>query len=182
MRGIKQKGIPSRLLVALFCLQAFLPSCVKENDDIPDGIINYVEVGDPVPLFSVHGDGEDVFNSSSFKNKRSLLVFFVTTCGDCDRELPKAQKVWEILQADDEFQVITIARKEELSAVEEYWKKKGYTMPFYLDLDRSVFDLFANSTIPRFYVIDPEGVITWMGIETIELSAEEIVEKMRNIT
>lgn len=168
-----------RILMGMLFPLFLLSACIKEDDDIPDEIINYVGVGDKVPAFTVEsGDGKE-FDSSSFVGKRSLLALFVTTCSDCDRELPKAQAVWESLQGEDEFQVITIARKNNKADVDAYWKKKQFTMPVFLDLDRTVFDLFANSTVPRFYVIDEQGKVIWMGIETISLSAAEIEKKVR---
>jgi hypothetical protein len=40
-------------------------------------------------------------------------------------------------------------------------------MGYYTDADRSVFNKFANSTIPRIYMIDADGVIRWMAVEEL---------------
>jgi len=155
-------------------------ACVRESDNIPD-MINYVEVNDEVPHFEVNDGDGGTFSSEDFIGKRSLLVLFDTTCEDCQRELPKANTVWENLQSDPDCQVIAISRGQKKEIVDKYWKEEHFDMPTYLDPDRTVFDKFANSTIPRFYLINSEGIIQWMGIEKITLEPEDIIERLKNL-
>ena len=54
-------------------------------------------------------------------------------------------------------------------------------MPFYLDPDKKVFSLFANSTIPRVYLVNPENIVTWMAVEQMDLSAKQLIGKIEQI-
>ena len=54
-------------------------------------------------------------------------------------------------------------------------------MPFFLDPKREVFSLFANSTIPRLYLSNRENIVTWMAIEEMELTTEQLIEKINAI-
>jgi len=160
--------------LAMMCL-----SCIKEDDSSAE-VINYVEVGDLVPDFSVSDGIGNTFSSSFFVGKRSLLVLFSTTCGDCQRELPKVNKIWEELRDDPFYRVITIAREQNKEITDMYWNDEDFTMPKYLDPDRSVFSLFASSTIPRLYIINEEGVIEWMAIEVLTITSEELLAKIKH--
>lgn len=157
-----------------------LVSCVKDGDSIPYEVINYVEVGDSVPEFTVSDEKGNTFNSSDFVGKRSLLILFASTCPDCQEVLPIIDRdVWAQIKDDSDYQLITISRDESAQTVNKYWSKNNYTMPAYLDPGRNVFSLFANSTIPRLYIINEEGVIEWMAIEELNISSEELINKIK---
>ena len=54
-------------------------------------------------------------------------------------------------------------------------------MPFYLDPNEKVFSLFANSTIPRVYLVNRENIVTWMAVEQMSLSAKQLIGKIEQI-
>ena len=111
----------------------------------------------------------------------TLLVFFVTTCSDCERELPKIEEVWEKLKENPNFRLVTVSREETASTVNKYWEKEKFTMPFFLDSKREVFSLFANSTIPRLYLSNRKNIVTWMAIEEMELTTEQLIKKIEEL-
>ena len=103
------------------------------------------------------------------------------TCGDCKRELPKIDSVWNELKDQPTFRLVTISRGETAEVVNAFWKEQNFTMPFYLDPDKKVFSLFANSTIPRVYLVNRENIVTWMAVEQMDLSAKQLIEKIEQI-
>jgi peroxiredoxin len=154
-------------------------SCLKDEGHIPYKVINYVEAGDPVPSFTASGDKGDTFHSSGFAGKRSLLVLFVSSCGDCQKVLPVLNReIWPQIKDDAHCQLIMISRDEPAQEVAKYWLDNKYTMPFYLDPGRKVFSLFANSAVPRLYLINEEGIIEWMTVEKLDISSEELIYRM----
>jgi peroxiredoxin len=171
----------NKCIILLFsAIVAAFVSCIKEGDDIPDEIINYVEVGDVVPMFTVADDKGGAFSSSGFAGKRSLLVLFVSSCGDCQKVLPVINnEVWPWVKDNPGYQLITIARDEPAQEVANHWSDNKYTMPAYLDPGRKVFSLFANRTIPRLYIINEEGIIEWMAVEKLEISSSELIDKVK---
>lgn len=162
----------------VLCALYFLTSCIKEDKKGDEEIINYVQVGDKVPYFSVDNGSGTLFTSDNFEGKKSLLFLFHTGCEDCQRELPKIDTVWQNIQNQPDIQIITIARQESKTSIDNYWSKEGFFMPFYLDTDRTVFNLFANSTIPRLYFINSYGIVDEFYIETIPLTAGQIEDKL----
>lgn len=156
-----------------------LPACIKE--ELPDSsTADRVRVGDVVPSFTASDGQGNNFSSSAFIGKRSLLVLFHTGCGDCQRELPVVEEVYKAVKQEADYQVITIAREEALASVSSYWNEQSFTMPFYLDTNRAVFLLFATSTIPRLYIINTKGVVTWMAVETLDgMNGTKLLQLLR---
>ena len=171
------------LFAALCC---GLPSCVGEpdNNNKKEGL---VKVGDHVPSFTVYDDEGNAFSSSEFAGKQSLLLFFDITCGDCKREFPKIEQVWNSLKDSPDFCMVTISRvtagktrEEDIEAVNDYWSS-GFTMPKYFDNNRQVYNLFTEAYVPRVYLIDKQGIVRWMAIENVNLTAAELVEKIKSL-
>ena len=143
-------------------------SCI--NDSEP-ATAEYITTGMRVPAFTVEGAGGIRFESpSDFADRTTLLVFFATWCPQCGNELPAINEVWESLREDAEKKVIAISRggegahEQSETIISAYWAENGYGMPWYMDPDRHVFDLFAESTIPRMYIIDRTGTVVWYGV------------------
>jgi len=163
-------------VIALF-VSLITISCIGDDND---DIINYVGIGDSVPVFSAEGVDGGSFSSISFTGKRSLLVLFATTCPDCQRELPIINRIYDAVKDDPNILVLGISRAEDRSAIQEYWVTAVFSIPAYLDPDRSIFDKFANSTIPRIYIIDENGVIEWMAIEKLMITEAQLLAKLRH--
>ncbi len=153
-------------------------SCIQDKEE---DIINYIEENDTLPEFTVKDSNGTALHSQDLSGKVTLLTFFVTTCGDCKRELPKIDSVWNVLKTNPVFRLVPISRGEAAETVETFWKEQGFTMPFYLDPDKEVFSLFANHTVPRLYLVNQQNVITWMAVEKTDLSAGQLVEKVEQM-
>ena len=155
-------------------------SCINEKDKSEE-IENYILVNDKLPEFTVKNIDNEELKSQEFNGRVTLLVFFVTTCPDCQRELPKIEQVWENLKDTPDFRLVTISREEKVDVISKFWKEHQFDMPFYLDPDRQVFSLFANSTVPRIYLVNRENVVTWIAIEEMSLSAKQLEEKINEM-
>ena len=137
------------IFVTLLAFTLLLLSCIKDEKE---DVINYIEENDKLPEFTVKSPTGEELHSDDLSGNTTLLVFFVTTCGDCKRELVNA-----------------------------FWKEQNFTMPFYLDPNEKVFSLFANSTIPRVYLVNRENIVTWMAVEQMSLSAKQLIGKIEQI-
>ena len=161
------------IFVTLLAFTLLLLSCIKDEKE---DVINYIEENDKLPEFTVKSaTGEELY-SENLSGNTTLLVFFVTTCGDCKRELPKIE-----LKDHPTFRLVTISRGETVEVVNDFWKEQNFTMPFYLDPNKKVFSLFANSTIPRVYLVNRENIVTWMAVEQMSLSAKQLIGKIEQI-
>ncbi len=132
-------------------------SCVGEKEE-PEWVL---KAGDRLPDFEVTTiDGQKVSSADSYKTNL-IIVFFNTTCKDCQRELPVVQAQYEEnleLPESERSQYICIAREEGAADIEQYWTDNHLTLPVSPQTDRSIYSKFASIGIPRiFYAKD--GII-----------------------
>lgn len=148
------------MIMSLICLT----SCFTDDDDLSEAVEG-VEVGDALPDFTVTlSDGAQV-SPSTLSGKVSVIVFFNTTCKDCQRELPLVQRVYE--DEGDEVNFVCISREQSAVDVAAYWGAQSLTLPYSAQTDRSVYNLFASATIPRVYVTDADGIVRSVFVEAM---------------
>lgn len=149
----------------LLCL--LLTGCSSiEDDETKERVV----VGDRVPLFSVEmvKDGERSTFSTAQLTGETVIVFFNTTCPDCQRDLPKLNQYYLKHKADEGFQMVAISREEGEEDVAAYWKDKGLQIPYFAQNDRRIYELFASSIIPRVYFVSAKGIVTRIFIERFD--------------
>ncbi|MDE6786994.1 MAG: TlpA family protein disulfide reductase [Muribaculaceae bacterium] len=139
-------------------LVMLMAGCVGEKEE-PEW---FLQPGDALPDFEVVTiDGQKVSSSDSY-DATLIIVFFNTTCPDCQRELPILQRQYEdnlSLPESERSQYICISREEGSADVEQYWSENHLTLPVSAQNDRNIYSKFASIGIPRvFYAKD--GVIT----------------------
>jgi peroxiredoxin len=123
-----------------------------------------VEVGDKAPWFRIQTtEGKDVA-LTDLRGKVVVVTFFATWCAACNVELPHLQQLWEGNRGNPDFAMIVISRGETKDVVTAFAKDHGYTFPVAVDSDASVFALFAESLIPRAYVISRDGTIRFSAV------------------
>lgn len=149
----------------LLCL--LLTGCSSiEDDETKERVV----VGDRVPLFSVEmvKDGERSTFSTAQLTGETVIVFFNTTCPDCQRDLPKLNQYYLKHKVDEGFQMVAISREEGEEDVAAYWKDKGLQIPYSAQNDRRIYELFASSVIPRIYFVSAQGIVTRVFIERFD--------------
>jgi thiol-disulfide isomerase/thioredoxin len=148
-----------------------LGACSMSDDDDDSGsseVKEYVKVGDRVPVFSVDvvdAEGRTSTFSTAQLTGETVIVLFNTSCGDCQRELPRLNDYYLEHRNDAGFQMVAISREEEPESVAAFWKEKGLSMPYSPQPDRRIYGLFASAVIPRVYFCGADGIITKVLIE-----------------
>ncbi len=142
----------------LLCLLIMGCSSIEDNNEVTER----VHVGDRVPLFTVEVEADGVHRSFSTAQLtgETVIVFFNTTCPDCQRDLPKLNQYYLKHKADEGFQMVAISREEGEEDVAAYWKDNGLQIPYFAQNDRRIYELFASSIIPRVYFVSAQGIVT----------------------
>ncbi|MBQ9440122.1 MAG: TlpA family protein disulfide reductase [Paludibacteraceae bacterium] len=136
--------------LSLFAL--LLCACINDKPD--EG--SQVSVGDTLPQFTVTLNNGSIVSDTSLRGQHALIVFFHTSCSDCQHELPVIQQFFE---AQQQCRVVCISREQETESVEAYWQQHNLTMPFSAQSTREVYSLFAASHIPQIFLVSPQGII-----------------------
>lgn len=126
----------------------FVSSCTDRPEPA-----ELVRVGDLLPAFTVQLSDGTLLDSSDLRP--GLIVFFHTGCPDCRQVLPAVQQVYDIYKEDIRFVAISRAQPD----AADYWQQNGLSIPLSAQPDRSLYDRFARSGIPRIYVVDASGRI-----------------------
>ncbi|MDE6336433.1 MAG: TlpA family protein disulfide reductase, partial [Muribaculaceae bacterium] len=135
---------------------ALLSSCVTEDQPDNEG----VEIGDPLPSFSLTlNDGRRV-STKSLRGKKVLIELFNTSCPDCQESLPTINTLYNSMKDREDIEIFAIARDEVAAAIALYWEDNNFTLPYSPQPDRKVYELFASVGIPRIFIANPDGIIT----------------------
>lgn len=133
-----------------------LTGCINEREEP----VWSLQVGDRLPEFEVVLNNGDQVTTESLRDSESVIVFFNTSCGDCRRELPEIQKLYdECLLQNRLVRFICISREEGAASVAKFWDENHLTMPYSAQPDRRIYNLFASSGIPRIYEVDKDLMI-----------------------
>ena len=146
----RQTAYHSILLLVSF----LLVSCITEEEEIPTG--SELVVGDKIPSFSVTMNTGETISDKDLSGQLSLIVFFNTGCKDVQKELPVIQRFYDTYP---EYPLICISRAETESSIAKYWKENKLTLPYSAQRDKTIYEKFASQTIPRIYIVSPEGII-----------------------
>jgi len=161
-------------LLLLFLLFAVVTACISDNE--PDQGDFTIKTGERCPDFSVATSDGSTVTTSSLRGEKSLLVFFNTSCPDCQRELPQIQALYdEVREKKIPLRILCIARNENASSISSYWAKHSLSLLFSPQEDTKVFNLFADYGIPRLYLISEDLVIVDQWDENNAPSPEDIL-------
>lgn len=157
---IMKQYIFSLIIVCLFT------SCLgKLETTNPTDIIT---VGQKLPNFEVVLSNGTTLTSGMLQGKPAIIVFFNTGCRDCQRELPLIQQLYEE-DATHAANFLCISRNEGNASIEAYWERNGLTLPYSAQEDKTVYNLFATSSIPRVYIADSSGTVRYAYVEKVDL-------------
>jgi cytochrome c biogenesis protein CcmG/thiol:disulfide interchange protein DsbE len=100
-------------------------------------------------------------DTKAMRGKLVVVKFFAEYCEPCKRTLPAAQKMHERYAGTVEF--IGVSEDEQESAARRMVATYGLTFPVVLDRGNVLAGRFRVNEIPVTFVIDPEGIVKWVG-------------------
>ena len=128
-----------------------------QSEEAGGGTTGKVQIGDEVPAFELTDTDGATVSSSSLSGQVYLLSFFDTGCPDCRKEFPVLQQIYD--KYNGSVAVINVPRSQTVSEVSQYWTDSGLSMPVYYPNDKRLYYKFADSGIPRIYVVDGKGIV-----------------------
>ena len=143
-------------------LLAMSSSMILNGQDDPSTLL---KTGEAAPVFKCKTiDGKD-FDLSKERGRIVMINFFATWCGPCNQELPVLQAdIWEKYKSNPNFALIVLGREHSEKEVKDFASRKGLSMPFAPDPDRSIFKLYASQNIPRNIIVGKDGKIMYQNI------------------
>ena len=115
-----------QFILILFTTLVTMCSCLGKVEQMTRDT-DVVKVGQKLPQFSVTTSNGMVVSNTTLQGKPSVIVFFNTLCGDCQRELPIVQQVYN--QYANRAYFICISRAQGTDDVAAYWQSKNFNLP-----------------------------------------------------
>ena len=135
-----------------------------------------VKDGQKAPNFEVQMFDGSTVKLSDLKGKVVLLNFWATWCPPCRAELSRVEK--DIIEKfkGEPFVFLPVSRGENRATVAAFREKMGYTFPMGLDTDGRVYAEYAQTYIPRNFLIDKNGVVVKASVGYDEAEFAELIK------
>ena len=118
-------------------------------------------VGDRLPDFEVVMNDGSVVDDVILSEGVSVVMFFHTSCPDCQQALPRMQQIYDEYISKGVYFAF-ISREESVVDIESYFNEKGLKLPYSAQNDRKVYEQFAQTRIPRIYICEKGGIIRYI--------------------
>ena len=152
----------------------------QENRPSPEQATR-VKAGTEAPDFTVQMFDGSTVKLADLKGKVVLLNFGATWCPPCRAELARVEK--DIIErfAGKPFVFLPVSRSEKRETVEAFRKKMGYSFPMGLDTDGSVYAKYAETYIPRNFLIDKQGKVMKASVGYDEAEFAELIKDIEKL-
>jgi peroxiredoxin len=152
-----------------------MAGCINEKIEGAD-----LKVGDRLPDFEVVMNNGSVISDDVLKETVSVVMFFHTSCPDCQQALPEMQKIYDEY-ASDNVNIVLISREENRGSINSFWEENGFNMPYSAQDNRDVYQKFARERIPRVYVCEKGGIIRYMFTDNPNPSYDDIMSSLESL-
>lgn len=159
----------------LFITLLLTLSCIKDKPEGAD-----LSVGDILPDFQVTMSDGSTVSDESLKQSVSFVMFFHTTCPDCQNVLPKVQSLYDKYVAKG-VRFAIISREEGSESVQQYWTEKGLVMPYSAQETREIYSKFARTRVPRIYICEKGGVIRYIHTDDPLPEFKELEQQINSV-
>lgn len=145
-----------------------------------DGTKN--RIGDSAPDFVCKTIEGKIIDTKELRGKVIMINFFATWCPPCKKELPVLQKnVAEKYADNKDFVLVVLGREHNMDEMKKYAEETGLKLPFAPDVERKIYSLYADVTIPRNIIINREGKISYQAIGYTEEEFKKIEEHIAGL-
>ena len=132
-----------------------------------------LKVGDILPDFEVVMNDGSVVTDDMLKESVSVVMFFHTSCPDCQQVLPQMQKIYDEY-ASEGVKFALISREDSDMSIDAFWNEKGLKMPYSAQTTRKIYEKFASERIPRVYICEKGGIIRYIFADNPNPSYDDI--------
>ena len=129
-----------------------------------------VQPGEHIPDFHLaffsgyeYGDLASIRNSD-LRGKVVLINFWASWCKPCEQEAPVLEQAWEYYRANEHVVFLGVDYVDTEPAARVFLKKFNNTYPNGPDTGTAISQLFRIKGVPETYILDPEGVLRYVGI------------------
>lgn len=115
------------------------------------------------PDFTVYDAEGNSVQLSGMQGNMTIVNFWATWCYPCRYEMPDFQSAYEKYGEDVNFMMINLTdgSRDTVEGVKDFIALNDYTFPVYYDTEMDAANTYGAYSIPRTFIIDPEGYIVF---------------------
>ena len=178
-KSIWQLLIMLVLAIAIIVFMLVTPTTAQAQDRPTPEQATLVKDGMVAPDFELTMFDGSVVKLADLKGKVVLLNFWATWCPPCRKELSRVEK--DIIEKfkGKPFVFLPVSRGEKKEVVAAFREKMGYTFPMGLDTDNSIYKKYAETYIPRNFLIGKDGKVVKASVGYDEAEFAELIELIK---
>ena len=166
------------LAIAIILFMLLAPTPAQAQDRPTPEQATIVKDGMVAPDFELTMFDGSVVKYADLKGKVVLLNFWATWCPPCRAELARVEKdIIEKFKGED-FVFLPVSRGEKKETVAAFREKMGYTFPMGLDTDSSIYKKYAETYIPRNFLIGKDGKVVKASVGYDEAEFAELIKEI----
>jgi peroxiredoxin len=139
------------------------------------------EVGKPASPFSlssINGSGKMGIE----KGKVTVVDFWATWCGPCEKSFPKYQELYVKYKASGlEIVAVSVDDEDGKKGIPGFAKKHDAKFPVGWDDGHKIADCYSPPNMPSAYVIDKQGVVKFVHNGYREGEEKELEKEIKSL-
>ena len=140
----------------LTCVSPSDPSYLRAQHFAEDPTLSTHSMAPPFTVTALDGSK---FNLDAMGGRVVLIDFWATWCGPCNEELPHMKKIAKEF-AGQPLVIISVSWDSDETKWKNFIDKNEMTWTQYRDADHHLSNLFQINSIPHYFTIDSDGVLT----------------------
>jgi thiol-disulfide isomerase/thioredoxin len=88
-----------------------------------------------------------------------MINFWAVGCGACVAEMPDIDEVYKTWSGSKELEILAINAGDYEMYIKNKVEEEKWTLPIFVDSDRTAVAKYQISRIPRTFFIDTNGII-----------------------
>lgn len=139
------------------------------------------EVGQQVPKFNSITIDEQEFDIGNYEGQIVIINLFATYCLPCKPELKSLENDFWKKYNEQGVVVVGIGRGDNKEKLLQLRDELNISFPIIADSTQNIFNLFAKKYIPRNYLINRAGKITFQTHGYDDLGNEKLEEELQKL-
>jgi len=134
------------------------------------------DIGDIAPEIDLPDTKGNNVVLSSLRGSLTLVDFWASWCGPCIKEMPR---ILELKELNPNIEFYSISLDKTYNKMKKFIEKNKYDWPIVYGGDeesnKELFNYFHIVAIPKYYVIDREGII----INILDKLDDDVINELR---